>query len=132
MLGSKTSVKGFHQLGQVGLVVAMSVCLSLCLMSLPDVFLGLSLALISHDQFQASHRSTPLPLPPPPRPRVSLLLSASVERVGVSCMQDFVLFRWFMFLFLKVHLKKKKDPILQASVLFYYKRGQQIILYDIV
>ena len=43
----------FHQLGPLGLVVqvvAMSVCKSVCLFVL-NFFLGLSLALRSHDQF---------------------------------------------------------------------------------
>ena len=53
------------------------VCLSVCLMSLPDVFfLGLSLALRSQDQIPASHSQKKI--------MASLLLSASVERVGVS------------------------------------------------
>ena len=53
-------------LGRVGLVVAISVCLLVCLSDVPSkcIFLGLSLALRSHDQ-------TP------------------VERVGVSRMRDF-------------------------------------------
>ena len=48
---------------------------------------GISLALWSHDQFKASHWSTPRFL----FKFVSVLLSASVERVGVSRMQDFCL-----------------------------------------
>ena len=46
-----------------------------------NFFLGLSLALRSHDQFQASRWSTLLP------PLVSVILSASVEIFGVSRMR---------------------------------------------
>ena len=60
------SLTTFHQLGplgRVGLVVAESVCLSICL-SVPfqcNFFLGLSLVLRSHDQIPASQWSTLLP-----------------------------------------------------------------------
>ena len=55
----------FHQLsplGRVGLVVTKSVCFCVVPTLSPShaIFLGLSLALWSHDQFEASHWSTPL------------------------------------------------------------------------
>ena len=103
----------FHQLGplgRVGLVVAMSLCCRLLVPFPCDFCRGLSLALWSHDQFEASHWSAlpTLLLPPGPNPPwsykhfclfvdksrflfkfVSVLLSASVKRVGVSRIWDF-------------------------------------------
>ena len=50
-----------------GCNVSWYICLSIYLSVLPMwFFLGLSLALRSHDQIPASHWSTPPPLPPPP------------------------------------------------------------------
>ena len=49
-------------LGQVGHIVAVSVCVSVCLFVCAigcSFFRGLSSALRSHDQFQASHWSSP-------------------------------------------------------------------------
>ena len=92
-------------------LVCLFVCLSVCLRHCVQFFLrGLSLALRSHDQFQASYWSppnkikkitkllTPLPiffLPPPPffldplHFFLSVSLSALVKRVGASRMRDF-------------------------------------------
>ena len=64
MITDRSYVSGlvcFHQLGplgRVGLVVAMSVCLSVCLFDVPfpcNFFQGLSLAFRTHDQIPASH-----------------------------------------------------------------------------
>ena len=55
-------MESFHRIGPLGqfdLVVAMSVYVFVCPFSC-DFFLGLSLALRSHDQIPASHWSTPL------------------------------------------------------------------------
>ena len=67
-------------------VLFPSVCLFVCLRHWVQLYLGLSLALRSHDQFQASHWSSLPPYPPSP-PMV--ILSASVKRFSVSRMQDF-------------------------------------------
>ena len=48
-------------LGRVGHRVAMSVCVSVCLRHRVHFFVGLSLALSWHDQFQASHSPPSLP-----------------------------------------------------------------------
>ena len=103
----------FHQIGPTGpswsksrhvrVYVCVSVCVSVCAIGC-SFFLGLSLALRSHDQILAYHC-----LPPARPPRIffynassqkkgpiyfvyffdTMLLSAHVVRVGVSCMQDF-------------------------------------------
>ena len=51
----------------------MSACLCVCLPHQAQIFLGLSLAFRSPDQFQASHWSslTPPPMLPPPSPHSS-------------------------------------------------------------
>ena len=90
----------FHQLGPlglVGLVVAESVSVFVCCPLPMRLFLGLSLALRSHDQFKASDWSTYKIYIYIYKSRnlfkfVLVLLSALVERVGVSCKRDFFLF----------------------------------------
>ena len=62
-LSNKHRQGGFHQLGplgRVGLVVAMSVCLSVCIRHRVQFFFK---AIRSHEQIPTSHWSTP---PPPP------------------------------------------------------------------
>ena len=84
--------------------VCVSVCVSVCAI-VCSFFLGLSLALRSHDQIPASHWATPpfkkkidkitQPIKKNDKSHnlfkfVSVLLSALVERVGVSRMRDFL------------------------------------------
>ena len=92
--------KQLGPVGRVGLEVAKSVWWSVVVVicvfvPFPwDFFRGCSLALWSHDHFEASYWST-LPQLKIKKSRnlfkfVLFLLSASVERVGVSCMRDFL------------------------------------------
>ena len=60
------------------------VAMSMCLCHLVQFFLGLSWALRSHDQFQASHISPP-PLPPPP----SWWISESRKTMGCNGVQGY-------------------------------------------
>ena len=50
-------------LSRFGLVVAMSVCLSVCLMSLPDVFFSMPLHIVPCGKFQRIGGATPKTFP---------------------------------------------------------------------
>ena len=86
----RRSMLDFHllgPLGQVGLVVDMSVCLSVCLSPSHAIFFEAS-------YWPSGHMISSRPLigHSPSLPNLALaavLLSASVERVGVSRMRDF-------------------------------------------
>ena len=85
---------------RVAMSVSGSMCVCVC--AIRCIFLGLSLALRSHDQFQASHCPAPPPLPPPrtaPPPEIFCLLSPGEIRTFDQFFTQLDHYKLFLFKF---------------------------------